>query len=95
MTLKCITLGFVLAATAAITPAKADRLDVHIRFGIIPSLNVDAKALMRASLEASGVNWREVSVRSAKTAESGKRQAVHMAADSAAAIEYDFHVQRE
>ena len=74
---------------------KADRLDVHIRFGIIPSLNVDAKALMRASLEASGVNWREVSVRSAKTAESGKRQAVHMAADSAAAIEYDFHVQRE
>ncbi len=27
MTLKCITLGFAIAATAAITPAKADRLD--------------------------------------------------------------------
>jgi DNA methylase len=73
----------------------SDRLDMHIRFGIIPSLSVDAKALMRASLEASGVRWKEVSVRGAKTAESGKRQAVHMAADSAAAIEYDFHVLRE
>lgn len=73
----------------------SDRLDMHIRFGIIPSLSVDAKALMRASLEASGVSWKEISVRGAKTAESGKRQAVHMAADSAAAIEYDFHVLRE
>lgn len=69
-------------------------LDMHIRFGIIPSSKVDAKALVRASLEASGVRWCEISVRSAKTAASGKRQAEHMAAGSAAAREYDFHVRR-
>lgn len=73
---------------------KAEDLDMHIRFGIIPSSKVDAKALVRASLEASGVQWDEISVRSAKTAASGKRQADHMAAASAAAREYDFHVRR-
>jgi hypothetical protein len=72
----------------------AEDLNMHIRFGIIPSSNVDAKALVRASLESSGVKWTEVSVRSAKTAASGKRQADHMAAGSAAAREYDFHVRR-
>lgn len=72
----------------------AEDLDMHIRFGIIPSSKVDAKALVRASLEASGVRWEEISVRSAKTAASGKRQADHMAAGSAAAREYDFHVRR-
>ncbi len=72
----------------------ADRLDMYVRFGIIPSAKVDAKALMRASLEASGARWKEVSVRSASTAASGKRQADHMVAGSAAATEYDFHVRR-
>ncbi|HCK4355018.1 TPA: DNA modification methylase [Pseudomonas aeruginosa] len=72
----------------------AEDLDMHIRFGIIPSSKVDAKALVRASLEASGVRWDEISVRSAKSAASGKRQADHMAAGSAAAREYDFHVRR-
>lgn len=72
----------------------AEDLDMHIRFGIIPSSKVDAKALIRASLEASGVRWDEISVLSAKTAASGKRQADHMAAGSAAAREYDFHVRR-
>jgi hypothetical protein len=73
---------------------KADDLTMYIRFGIIPSAKVDAKSLLRASLESSGVAWREVSVRAAATASSGKRQADHMAADSAAALEYDFHVKR-
>jgi hypothetical protein len=72
----------------------AERLDMHIRFGIIPSSKVDSKALIRASLESSGVRWEEVSVRSAKTAASGKRQAEQMAADSSAAREYDFHVRK-
>lgn len=74
--------------------SRADSLDMYVRFGIIPSSRVDAKALMRASLEASGGRWKEVSVRSASTAASGKRQADHMAAASAAATEYDFHVRR-
>ena len=74
--------------------SQADTLDIYIRFGIIPSSKVDAKALVRASLEESGVAWKEISVRTAKTASSGKRQADHMAAESSAAIEYDFHVKR-
>ncbi|MDN7755148.1 DNA methyltransferase [Burkholderia gladioli] len=72
----------------------ADDLDMHVRFGIIPSAKVDAKALLRASLEDSRVTWREVSVRPADTASSGKRQADHMSAASSAAIEYDFHIKR-
>ena len=86
-----VSLGKVWKNMARTT---AEDLDMHIRFGIIPSAKVDAKALVRASLEDSGVQWAEVSVRSAKTAASGKRQADHMAAGSAAAIEYDFHVKR-
>jgi hypothetical protein len=74
--------------------SKADSLDMYVRFGIIPSSSVDAKELMRSSLEASGIKWSEVSVRAAKTAASGKRQADHMAATSDAALEYDFHVRR-
>lgn len=73
---------------------RAEQLDMYVRFGIIPSLRVDPKALLRASLEESGVPWKEVSVRSAKTADSGKRQATHMAAASTAAVEYDFHLRR-
>lgn len=72
----------------------ADDLDMYIRFGIIPSIKVDAKALLRASLEESGVEWKEVSVRTANTASSGKRQANQMAASSSAALEYDFHIKR-
>lgn len=74
--------------------SEAPDLDMYIRFGIIPSAKADAKALIRASLEDSGESWQEISVRSANTAASGKRQAQHMAAGSDAAIEYDFHVRR-
>lgn len=73
---------------------RASGLDMYIRFGIIPSCKVDAKALIQASLEESSVAWEVVRVRPAKTASSGKRQADHMAADSSAAVEYDFHVRR-
>ena len=72
----------------------AERLDMYVRFGCIPSARVDAKALMRASMDASGITWKEVSVRSASTAASGRRQADHMATGSTAAIEYDFHIRR-
>ncbi|WP_455279016.1 DNA methyltransferase [Cupriavidus necator] len=73
---------------------KADSLDMYIRFGIIPSAKADAKALMLASLEESGVRWKMVHTRPAETAASGKRQADHMVAGSTAALEYDFHVRR-
>lgn len=70
-------------------------LDMYIRFGVIPSAKSDAKALVRASLEESGIGWKEISVRAASTASSGKRQADHMTKGSTAALEYDFHVKRK
>ncbi len=77
-----------------IAKSKSEDLDMYVRFGIIPSASVNAKELFRESLEESGVNWRLVSVRTAATAEAGKRQADQMKANSAAAIEFDFHVER-
>lgn len=72
----------------------ADRLEMYVRFGIIPSAAVNAKEIFRSSLEESGVKWRLVSVRAADSAEAGKRQAIQMRTDSAAAVEFDFHVKR-
>lgn len=74
--------------------ASSESLHMYVRFGIIPSALVDAKKLFKASLEESGVDWRLVSTRSAKSAAVGKRQADQMKAESAAAIEFDFHVER-
>lgn len=73
---------------------KAKSLDMYVRFGIIPSIEVDAKELVLNSLEESGASWKVISVRSARTAADGKRQADQMSADSKASMEYDFHVQR-
>jgi hypothetical protein len=76
------------------TASSSESLHMYIRFGIIPSALVDAKKLFRDSLEESGINWRLVSTRSAKSADVGKRQADQMKAESAAAIEFDFHIER-
>lgn len=72
----------------------ADELRMFIRFGIIPSANVDAKEILAMSLESSGHNWQIVSTRSADTAHKGKRQATQMRSKSNAALEFDFHVLR-
>lgn len=74
--------------------SRADSLDMYVRFGIIPSAKVDAKALMLNSLEASGVPWRLISCRNASSAQSGKRQAAQMKAKSGACDELDFRVIR-
>lgn len=74
--------------------ASSQSLHMYVRFGIIPSALVDAKKLFRDSLEESGIDWRLVSTRSAKSADVGKRQADQMKAESAAAVEFDFHVER-
>lgn len=75
--------------------SKAMSLDMYVRFGIIPSSEVDARELVLNSLEESGVSWKVVSVRSASTAAEGKRQADQMCAESKASVEYDFHVRRQ
>jgi hypothetical protein len=71
---------------------KAGRLDMYIRFGIIPSIHADPKEIILESLEASEVDWRCASTRIAHTASNGRRQAAQMWAHSAADLEYDFHV---
>jgi len=73
---------------------KADSLDMYVRFGVIPSVNVDPRAMMLRSLEASGASLRMVSCRNASSAHSGKRQAEQMKTDSGACDEYDFHIVR-
>jgi hypothetical protein len=72
----------------------SDQLRMFVRFGIIPSAKVDAKKLFLESLESSGANWKVVSVRNAKTADEGKRQAGQMKSNSTASSEFDFHVLR-
>lgn len=74
--------------------SSTESLHMYVRFGIIPSAAVNAKEIFRNSLEESGINWRLVSVRAADSAHAGKRQADQMKADSAAAVEFDFHVER-
>ena len=74
--------------------ASSEALHMYIRFGIIPSALVNAKSIFNNSLEESGISWRLVSTRTAKTADSGKRQAGQMKTTSTAAVEFDFHVER-
>ena len=80
---------------ANVADTNADNLDMYVRFGVIPSANVDAKSLMYKSLEASGARFRVVSWRNASSAHSGKRQAAQMRADSGACDEYDFHIVKQ
>mgnify|MGYP005817049781 FL=1 len=74
--------------------SSSESLHMYVRFGIIPSASIDAKKLFRNSLGESGIHWRLVSTRSAKSADAGRRQADQMKAESAAAVEFDFHVER-
>jgi len=71
----------------------ADDLHMYVRFGSVPSIKSDAKAILIASLEESG-GWKVVSRRTAKDAHAGKRQADQMTKGSEAAEEYDFHIVR-
>jgi hypothetical protein len=73
--------------------SEANELHMYVRFGSVPSIESDAKSIMRASLEEAG-GWRVVSTRTAKDAHAGKRQADQMAKGSKAAEEYDFHIVR-
>ena len=69
---------------------RADKIDLYVRFGTIPSVKSDARELFKASLEESG-DWELVSTRRARTASNGRRQADQMHPDSSSAEEFDFH----
>jgi hypothetical protein len=70
-----------------------DDAHLYVRFGSIPSAKSDPRQILKASLEGAG-GWSLVSVRNAKTAEAGKRQAGQMGRESNAAEEFDFHAVR-
>lgn len=74
--------------------SRAETVHLHIRFGAIPSIEVDPVAIIRKSLCAADASWRLVTTRCASSALSGKRQALQMAAISAANKEFDFHATR-
>jgi hypothetical protein len=76
-----------------ISRSQADKLDLYVRFGSVPSNESDPKYLLRASLEEIG-GWKIVSIRNASTSAVGKRQAMQMVNNSEAAVEYDFHAIR-
>jgi len=69
----------------------SEEFHLYVRFGVLPSRDLDAKELLRESLVRSGHDWRIVSFRAAATADAGRRQARHMAAHAAAATEFDLH----
>jgi hypothetical protein len=73
--------------------SNSDRLDLHIRFGSVPSIKSDAREILCNSFEESG-GWRIVYTRNASNADQGKRQAKQMAANSSPEDEFDFHVVR-
>lgn len=67
------------------------RMDMFIRFGAIPSREVAPLEVLRESLRLSRHPWAVISARSARTSESGKRQADHMRIESSSVREYDVH----
>lgn len=73
--------------------ASADGAHLYIRYGAIPSVKSDPREILKASLDEAG-DWTLISVRNAKTAEAGKRQAGQMGRPSRPAIEFDFHAVR-
>jgi hypothetical protein len=67
-----------------------DEAHLYVRFGSIRSAKSDSREIFKASLEEAG-GWKLISVRSAETANSGKRQADYMGNNSEPVGEYDFH----
>ena len=75
---------------ANISTRAQDEAHLYVRFGSIPSAKSDARTILKDSLEEAG-SWKLISVRSAETSHSGKRQADYMGGNSEPAIEFDFH----
>ena len=74
-----------------IAARSANRLQMLVRFGSIPSRAVDARAIMLRSLDLSQANWNVVSIRNARTACEGKRQAAHMGRSGKPIDEFDLY----
>lgn len=69
------------------------QLDVFVRFGILPSRNLDAKELLLSSFEESDYSWKRIYTKAAATASSGRRQVAQMRTFEKAQIEFDMHLR--
>lgn len=69
----------------------SSEVHLYVRFGAIPSRTVDSKRVLLNSLESTSLRWRIISVRSASTAEAGKRQVRQMRTHTSASNEFDIH----
>ncbi len=76
-----------------IAKSEAEKVDLYIRFGSVPSAKSDPRRIIKSSLAQSG-DWELVSVRNARDAHEGRRQAEQMGMSSSASVEYDFHAVR-
>lgn len=76
-----------------IAKSEADKVDLYIRFGSVSSAKSDPRRIIKSSLAQSG-DWELVSVRNARDAHEGRRQAEQMGMSSSASVEYDFHAVR-
>jgi hypothetical protein len=74
--------------------SKAERVDLYVRFGSVPSVKSDAKKILTSSL-AQAEGWKLISVRHAHSSHEGRRQADQMGMNSKADAEYDFHAMRD
>jgi hypothetical protein len=73
----------------------APKARMFIRFGAIPSYDVDPRELLCSSLGLSSHDWKVAEIRSARSAQAGKRQAALMQPSSSeATVEYDVEVRR-
>ncbi|MDE3038977.1 MAG: site-specific DNA-methyltransferase [Nitrospirota bacterium] len=74
--------------------SQAERVDLYVRFGCVPSKKSDAKKILQSSLDQAE-GWKLISVRHAHSSHKGRRQADQMGRDSKADAEYDFHAVRD
>lgn len=68
-------------------------LDLFVRFGVLPSRNIDARDLLLSSFEQSRFSWKRVYTSSASSASSGRRQASQMQHNSQSENEFDLHLR--
>ncbi|MYA07675.1 MAG: site-specific DNA-methyltransferase [Holophagales bacterium] len=83
-----IALGRTWTNLGAVAP---EGLRLFVRFGTIPSRRTNPRKLLLSSLEASSLSWHVVSIRNARNATAGKRQADQMCGSSKAIDELDLH----
>jgi hypothetical protein len=67
-----------------------------VRFGVLPSVQVDARALLKRTFDKADAGWRILTIRNAGTAREGKRQSDQFSMSSSSPLaEFDLHARLE